>query len=360
LASITVDAVNKIYTIPTGNGFLPREYFYHSLILRYSGRFHNPATNGPTGVYADGAKAIIELVKVSGFHNPRKQQEDFFRMRGAELYELDRDFSGSAPHLLPAGALNVTASADNDVSILVQVPFVVSGMRWPDQLKTLLDAPNYDQLKLEITIGDMKSLFSGQTVDPTITTYGSANGSPKIDVYALYALGGAEKFAGFVPARPWRYFSEITSGDIVAGSANEPELFNLPRGYWHRAMLLKTGTKAAAGSNNAYATLSDVILSTLKLNFGQGRAIKYYRDFVVAQEATRRAYGLRPSTGYVMLDFAPNANIGEMLDTTRMTAGPTSDISLTLTANVAAGASQAALLQFEEVRGRAMYQGQLL
>lgn len=349
IADITLSTLNAAYTMPSG--YLPNDRFMYGLRLQWEGRTTNASSNNPTGVQGDSPFSVIENVKVEGYHRIRGQREQFLNCRGSDLRELNRIYTAHAPYLTPATALTLTANATNDIRFSIDVPFVPQNIPIAQQLGFLLDAPNYDALTLTIQYADDKSIYTGQTSASLFTAYGSASGSPRIRVSGLFAIAGPDKFAGFVPARVWRTYQEVVAGDIVSGN-NNSRLFNLLKGYRIRSMLLKTGTKSAAVSsgNNVYATLSNSIVTNMKVMQGINRPIRFFPDSFVLAEQTGNCYGLTPTVGYGLLDFTERGHIWEALKTQGLVAGTSGDTDFFLQSDITGAASQAALLLTEELR----------
>jgi hypothetical protein len=355
---------NTPQVLPTQGGILPSDKYYYGLRLEFEGRMTNPAANGPTGVTADGVLSICERIHIEGYHRPRAAQEAFFDMRCSDAYEFFGLTTGrfGKKQFLDNGAaatnLVTTASHTNDWRFFVDIYFPP---QWPSstvsltkqQAGWLLDAPNYDRLQLTIYWADDKSPFTGQTTSPTFSAFGSATGSPRCRVQALYAMAGKNNlFTGFVPGRVWRYFAENTTGDILA-NVTQSRQYNIPRGFKIARLLTKTGVKSTTTSsgNNAYNTLSDTILSNIKVNYGTNKIIQFHQDYLALKEAVSAANYIPPDTGYAMIDWIKNGHLGEALDAQSLVAGPTGDVDVYLSADTSGAANQAALYCVEELRG---------
>jgi len=351
IADIQLTTQNREYELPTNGGLLPRERFMSGLRLMFEGRLTNAASGNPTGILADAPYSAIDYIKVQGYHKPRIQDEIFINLRGADLRELTRIYTGHDPLSLPA-SLNTGASATNDIRFILEIPFVPLALPPRQKIGYLLDAPNYDRLKLLVKFADDKSVFSGQTTASTWSAYGSSAGSPRIRVDGLFALGGTQQFRGFVPARLWRTYVEVAGSEMTNTNSNV-RLYGLPRGYRLRSVLIKTGVKGTGvtAPNVAFATLSDAILANLKVMHGLNRPIRFYPDCIIAKEESGMTYSLRPNTGYVLVDFAAHGTLSEALQTAGMMGGPSGDIDLNVTADVTGAANQAAVFIMEELRG---------
>ncbi|MGH9770308.1 MAG: hypothetical protein ACRD4Q_01180 [Candidatus Acidiferrales bacterium] len=346
-------------TLPTQGGILPSDRFLYGLKLHFRGRVTNAATGNPTAVLADAPWQIIDKIDIQGYHRPRAKTENFFNLRGAEIYEYNKNYSSSDPYVnylvngTPAQALSFAASATNDFEFFLNIVFPPEKVGLWQQFGYLLDAPNYDSLVMTVYFADDKSLFSGQTTASTFSAFGSATGSPELRVSGLFAQGGPQAFQGFIPGRVWRYYKENVSGDIVSG-ASQSRQYNIPTGYRIRSILMKTGVKATttAAGNNAYASLSDNILQNINVFRGTNKAVRQFRDFTGVKEATRQAYAILPDTGYSLIEFCKHGALFEAFDATQMTAGPTGDVDFYLAADVTGAANQGALYAVEELRGK--------
>jgi hypothetical protein len=351
IATINLSTTNTEFELPTNGGLLPSDRFLYGLILHWQGRTTNPGAGQPTGTHVEAPFSIIDSVRVSGYHRVRGASEQFINLRGADLRELNRLYQALEPPITPA-TLSVAASATNDIRFTLLLPFVPLGMPVRSQLGWLLDAPNYDQLKLQIRHGDALSIFTGQTTQPTFSAFGSATGNPSIEVHGIFAQAGPSRFSGFVPGRVWRYFQEETSSKMTT-TATQQRLFQIPRGYLIRALLLKTGIKNSAlvtSGNNVYNTRSDTILDNLKIFRGTNKVNRDYTDLFVLQANNGYGLGIRPNTGYGLIDWADHGWDGELMDTRSLVAGPTGDVDVYVESDITGAANQAALMLIEEWR----------
>lgn len=351
IADVTVPNLDTPYNLPTQGGLLPNDRYLYGLRFHAAFRTTNPAANFPTGTQADAPWSIFERIQVSGTHRIRGVQETFIDIRGAELHEYNVYWYGRQPLNLPA-SIGTGANTVNDFRLFLELPFVPENMPWWEKVKYLLDAPNYDNLKLTIIVGSDKSIFTGQTTAPTFSGFGGT-GTFTIFVSGYYALGGKAQFEGFVPARVWRTFIENISTDLTSSNSGT-RLFNPNRGYALRSLLLKTGVKSGAvnAGENVYNTLSNSILNNVKVMRGIGRQIRHYRTFFEAQQDAAKSYDLavQPDAGYALVDFANSQFLGEALNTKPYVAGPTGDVDLFVQADVTGAANQGAVLVMEELR----------
>ena len=344
-------AENSTQTLPTNGGLLPNDRFLHSLILEFRGRLTMPASNNPTGVEADGIAAIFERVTVEGYHRIRRQQEKIIDLRGAELELLQRLYLPGNLIKSPA-TLTVTANATNDIVFQVFVPFTPLRVAPQVQAGFLLDAPNYESLKLTVQWGDYRSVVVEGTNACTWSAYGSATGNPTLRVYGNFAINPA-RFSGYIPGRVFRYFQEVT-GSPMTTTASQVRFFDIPRGFDIRGLLVKTGTKSSGVSagNNTFATLTD-FLADLRVNVGLGKYIRRWLDGNGNYADLVSSYNLSSRiTGTNLIDFCQNGGVSDALQTRGLIAGPNGNVDTYLSADVTGAANQAAVIAIEEIRYR--------
>ncbi len=337
---------NTIGVLP-GNQ-LPSDRFMWGLHLLLEGRATMPATGGPTALSADGAAQLIEKITVEGYHRGRGAQERFVDLRGADLFQLGSDYQGLTQYTEPT-TWSFTGSATNDFRVNYLVPFVPLGVSPYEQARYLLDNPNYDALKLSLQFGDAVSAFGAGTA-PTLTAYGSTTGSPLVRVLGYFALAGPGRFMGQVPGRLFSYFTEVT-GSALTTTATRVRLVDIPRGAYVRAITVKTGVKqTTTGGNNAYGSLSNTILSEIRVNRGLNNPVRYFPLFIQAREERAAWRGFRAPAGFARIDFAGHGALGEIFNARPLVAGPSGQVDFYLDADVAGAANQAAVFVWEEIR----------
>lgn len=342
---------NSYQTLRTNGGLIPNDRFLADLLLEFRGRLTMPGATGPTAVQADAQAGIIERVTIEGYHRQRRQQEKFIDLRGSDL-ELQQRIYAPGVYVKTPTTLSVTASATNDIVCQILVPFTPLRMPVGVQSGYLLDAPNYESLKMTIQWGDYKSVVVAGTTPPTWSAYGSASGSPELRVSGGFAIHPT-RFANFVPGRIFRYFQEIT-GTIPTTTATGVRIWDVPRGFDIRGLFFRSGIKStvATAGNNAFASHSD-FLNDIRINLGLGKYIRrymngdaVYSDLVSSYNLQARLPGINP------IDFAQYGSPGEVLNTRGLISGPNGNVDLYLQADVAGAANQAIVAQLEEWRYR--------
>lgn len=361
IADISLSATNTQFMLPNNGGLIPNDRYMYGLWLIFEGRATNNVALNATGLRADAPFSLIQNVTISGYHRVRGQNEQFINMRGVDLYNLNRFYWNAVPFMDPSNGwpqftpnLSIIGGDTNDIRYALYVPFAPMRIPINSQLGWILDAPNYDRLQLQVTFGDGTSLFAGGVTagNVTFSQFGSATGSPRLRVIGQFALGGQSIF-GYVPARTWRYFTEVTGSQLTTTSSNQ-RLYNIPRGNKIRALMLKTGVKAtdATAGIDVYDSYSDDILQTnILIQRGLNKSIRIYPDYRTPKYEVQQAYGMYGQTGHALIDFAQRGRLAEALDTVGLVAGPSGDTDLYVQADVTGAANQAALFLVEELRG---------
>lgn len=342
---------NSTQTLRTNGGLIPNDRFMSGLTLEFRGRLTMPAATGPSAVQASAHAGIIERVTIEGYHRIRRQQEKILDLRGTDLELMQRFYSPGNLVKTPT-TIDVTANATNDMVVQIAVPFTPQRMPVSVQSAYLLDAPNYESLKLTVQWGDFRSVVVPGATAATWSAFGSAGGSPELRVYGGFAIHPA-RFAGFVPGRIFRYFQEIT-GSPVTTTATGTRLWDIPRGFDIRGLFLKTGVKATntTAGNNSYASHTD-FLTDMRINMGLGKYIRRFLDGNAVYADIAQAYNLPARvTGVNPIDFAQYGAPGEVLNTRGLISGPNGNVDLYLSADVAGNANQALTAVLEEWRYR--------
>lgn len=348
IADISYTA-NTALNLPTEGGNMPRDRYYWALLLTCRGRATMPATGGPTALIGpDGPYQLIERVIVEGYHVPRAQNERFIDLRGADTFRTGKLYLSQAMRELPA-TWSFTANATNDFEFSIVVPFVPLGISPIEQTGYLLDAPNYNPLKLTIQWGDAASMFGSGTA-PTLTAFGSTTGSPLCRVAGIFAMGGGQRFAGRMMGKAWRYFQEVT-GSTMTTTATGVRLLDLPKGHYIRGVVVKVGTKATTPSsgNNAYATFADN-LTNIKIYRGLNTAIRWFPAMSELRNLHAFDHNVAIETGIAPLDFARTGVLAESLNARDLVAGPSGAVDFYAGADVTGATNGALTVIFEEIR----------
>jgi hypothetical protein len=167
-----------------------------------------------------------------------------------------------------------------------------------------------DSLQLQMTFGTQTGASgvgalgtAGSTTTVTFSAYNSGSGNPTIDVYSLPVLMGLDLKDGILPGVYSRITQPITSILQSAGPSTTI-LLNMQKQPTQR-LIVKLGTTAASP---AFATLSDLIVSTLGISLGGNRNVRNNVDIIAHKQLTADQNQRVPIQGYTLLDFMDSGN----------------------------------------------------
>jgi len=345
-------AANSERNLPGEGGSLPRNRHFWGLMLRFRGRATMPASGGPSALIGpEGILGLVERIVVEGFFVPQGTNERIVDLRAADLYYLNLLYLPRVSPPTPT-TWNFDANAANNFEFTLILPFVPLGVSPFEQAKYLLDAPNYNPLKLTIRWSDVNSVFGSYTNAPTLSAYGSSTGVPTCEVTGIFSLGGKDRFAGTMPGRLWRYFQDVT--DAARTSANGVRIIDLPKGHFLRHIIVKTGRVASGTSsgNTAFTSLGDVLT---EINLYRGLNTPVRRWF--RQADIRELFKLAQansyadiSAGIAPIDFALSGALGESFSARNLVAGPSGTVDFYLSGNVTGYSNGLFTFVFEEIR----------
>jgi hypothetical protein len=289
------------------------------------------ATNPATAVLGDNVGAILEQIRMFGSHLKRGTTDNFLQMRGADLKEAINDYNGVAVFDNSAVRAVGIAAYLVDFNLLIDFPPARAQVR--EQVGYLMDVPNWSQLELDLQFGDEKSLWNLGTAVPTWT-------GQTVNILGRYAQEPG-KFDGFGFGLIYRTFNEDTSSNLASNQANK-NLYQLDNKGRIRSLLLKTGVKSltTTAGNNAYASLSDSILSDIKLLQVPSQKFREFYRFNDIKAISGALKYLNPATGYALLDLTGDQLLFEMLRPSALATGEAKDTNLWLQASVVGAANQ--------------------
>ena len=343
-------SANSTQMLNSNGGQIVDPRWLNSLAIRLEGRITMPATGGPAALTADGVAQMIELFTLQGTYRPTGQQDTLIQLRGSDLKFQSDFFTLNNMPSLPS-AFSFAASATNDFRLNIIVPFAPLGVPLSESGSYLLDVPNYDKLQIMIQWGDGNSIFATNGGTVTFSAYGSAAGSPAAYISGRWALAGPSKFAGFTPGRVFKYFRE-TVGTIPTTTQTAARIDTINRGNIIRSVGLKTGVKSTnvTGGNNAYASLTDTMVSNWRIMRGTNNQIRYYaHQQDIGRENTLKR-GFPYSAGKAVIDFAQNGYLAEAFNTRGLQAGADSFTDVYVQGDIVGAANQAVVLLYDEIR----------
>jgi hypothetical protein len=297
-----------------------------------------------TSVNPEGLLNLISSIIVQGTNARQKGN--------ITLYSGDLATLWVYPHLFSPAAANrftiSTSGAGGDAVVpLPSTPFPASGTAVPNQASgyfngatgtydfiIALDLPFHphqmnalgkspynvidylvrneewkDSLQIQFGYGNQVTASTGSlgvaagTTTVTFSSYNSATGTPTIDLYSLPVLMGLDLKDQILPAVYARIVQPINSVLQSVGTA-QTTLQNLQKQPTAR-IIIKLGTSTVAP---AFATLSDLICTTLGVTLGNNRNIRNNVDLMAHKQQIPDQYDRVPIQGYTVFDFMDSGN----------------------------------------------------
>lgn len=311
------------------------------IYLHFRGRFTNAAT-GPTlrtapfllspNIVTTGALtastggivfSLIQQVTIRGQHLKYGSQT-VFQMRGEAIAEF---LALLLPNYVPQftisqngganiryNSIDVTAVHTNDVDFALPIPLFPPDVSPADSVMYALHGPDWPgNLYIDILWADGTALA---TANPPVsfTAFGSASGTPTLDILTVRPLLGKDFMAAIRGAITFRltYTNQPTTTVSGAGGTGV-KLADLTVGKDTSRILLKTGTQGAGESAGvvAFGSLSDGIVTRTfvatdvrQLRFQNSNADSTLQDYMAM------SYGRYIPPGYKMIDFVSGPGTG--------------------------------------------------
>jgi hypothetical protein len=313
---------------------IPNDFPLHSLLLDFRFRVHvvDPGGGAAGALLAEGPFTLVKRVRVTGVHKVRGT-EVILDMEGSTLRRYNQwMLGGKLPYYYNPDTV-AGAVGDYDLQWQLIVPFALERVKPSQQLLTLLDAQNYNNLQLQVDIGTGADIYnSTHTMTDTVAAFETTEG-PQIEVTRVLGLLGAD--VDFKPALVKRTYQQVDS----ATGGSDLFLANLQVGNSVRSYFLKWFTSVAGTYTVAtFPTESANFLkrTRMKLNGVPIRDI----DLRNLYHQNLREYDIPQADGqigYAMLDFVQNMDIQQALKTFDFAARSK---SFQLTGDVSAAANQ--------------------
>ena len=278
---------------------IPKDYFIHSFIISLTFRLaiSGGTTNGT--ITAEAGQNLVERFEVSGNH---KALGDYTRLllQGSHVWQrgnIFKSFNHTRTGVPASGAI-----ANNDITIVYNLPLVPARARPEEQIFYLLDAPMWNSLNLFVDWSDANSAVSGGDRTLALSAFGSATGTPTLTVTRVVAkLKGDRLKLSPIPVR--ETFKQI---DISAGFA-DGLITPINPGNFIKELMLVTGVIATGASapkaGDNFLTMSDNIYSRVKIK----------RDDVIQRDTpwfelqnfsgAQLELGIAWPSGYNLIDF---------------------------------------------------------
>lgn len=323
------------------------------IMLNFRGRI----TVGASGVsFSSGSPILgtplfrlIQLFTLSGVHLVQGSQTPIV-IRGETQQELNMLMNFNYSPLWTVGgvrgaALSGTANATNDVEFSLAIPCFPMLSAMLDIAENCINGPDWPgNLYVSLTCGDETTLgVAAGSV--SFSAYGSASGSPSIDVYTVRPLLKVPIMNAIVSAIPFRLSITSQPTGVVSSTGGSPaDLADLFVGQKNTTRIaIKTGilqtSPALSSGMIAYASLSDAILDATQFSL-DGRNLRFNKHDLVFQDYTSLTYEHATPVGFRLIDFidvpgSGSPNIHGQFESAKLTAARKFQVNsnVTVTAN---------------------------
>lgn len=317
------------------------------------------ATGNMTTVAAEAMQQYVNRLFINGA-SAKFGQQTLWDMSGGTLFAWSRCFANrdsslnigstaatytranagpggtgilGTPNTTPATTFGNTGTYD--IEIHYDIPFVptIGSSQRLNQIAYALrpeDWPN--GLNVQFFFGDQNSFGTIGTATFTFTAFGSASGTPVMNVYTntvlLNDLRGVHPSAVMIR-------QEAPAVQAVTAVGNNI-LFSTPTRQRVLNLVIKAGTNLAGSPASSFGTTSDFIVGNILLKFN-GTTPRNFQDWWAMREYYGFAFESLPPAGYGIISFVESSNLDAVLDATKLPPG--ADFSL-LASILTTGATQ--------------------
>ncbi len=279
-----------------------------------------PATTATNGAVVF---SLIQQITVRGQHLKYGAQV-IFQMRGETIAELNAlllpnyipqwTISANGGAAIRFGPLSTTLAQTNDIEFNLPVPLFPRNCSPADSVMYCVHGPDWPgNLFVDVLFADGTALA---TANPptTFTAYGSASGSPSLDITSERPLLGKDFMAKIRGAITYSitYTSQPTTAVNSAGGTGV-KISDLTVGKDTSRIFLKTGVQGTGESAGvvAYGSLSDLIVTRTFFSL-DNRNLRFQNtnNDAALQDYMGRTYGRWIPVGYKIIDFVQGPGIG--------------------------------------------------
>lgn len=299
--------------------------------FHFRGRVTNAATGptlrtGPSLLGANNSNIVFSLIQqitIRGQHLKYGSQT-LFQMRGEAAAEFIAlmlpnyipEYTVSANGAAPVrfGALSTTLAQTNDIEFVLPIPMFPPDVSSADAVMYAVHGPDWPgNLFVDLLFADGTALATANP--PTsFTAYGSASGSPSVDILTERPLLGKDYMAAIRAALTYRIsFTQQPTTTVVSGGGTGVKLSDLQVGKDTSRIFLKTGTQGAGQSAQviAFGSLSDSIVTRTFFSLdSRGLRFQNTNDDASLQDYMARSYGRFIPIGYKTIDFISTTGSG--------------------------------------------------
>lgn len=278
---------------------LPRESPIMKMVLRLTGRLSisDGLTDGLPNL--ENPASLIERITVSGVEGGSSQI--IKSINPTTMHVLERFLKGTEPERIQV----LSNVGTHDFVQTLTINFVIPDYDFDMGASSTLIAPNFETLNLEVRFRDTAALVTGGDRVLSLTSYGSASGVPSIDIeiHQMDVVDLGEEIDLVVQHR------ETTISNINTELITTNQRQNLPLGNLYRGIMFRTTD--ATGS-----PINDTIR---QFTLQQADIILRRHLIPMLRAENKEDYALESlPNGYWFLDFTPENNPEQLLDTEGM------------------------------------------
>lgn len=288
-------------------------------ILKWSGRIVLGTAN-ISGIASEAPMTLIDRIQIRGtFKGQAFTPIDItgatafnwarlFGIRGSSCYiNNTRLAEPSVPFQQVGATFGNTGTYDIEMYFYIPVyPLVSPSMRGAAMLPFCWHSEDWnDTLQIQINTGQNSSLGNVGTTTFTYTAFGSASGSPQIEIFTRYMLNGGLRrgVSTYETACVLRTEQQITSGVTALSTAFR--MWQLQKQKTSN-VLVKAGQNFSANAN-VFADLRDTLLDVTQIQV-DNRPIRNNQDNGAFKEHAGLQFNTILPEGYLLLPFCDSQN----------------------------------------------------
>ena len=284
-----------------------------------------------TTPFPEGFLGILSNITFQGTNSRQKGNVNLYNIDSATLWVIQHHFDFRTGQFdistgggaiteqaipdtpMPAGYNPTGATGTFDFRILVDMPFypfcapqgvrpqfLVRNDEWKDSLQLTVVFSTQAGAGATGFLG-----VSAATSTTTWSSYGSAGGTPTLDVYSLPVIMGLDLKDHVIPGFMTRIAQPINTPLQTAGS--QVVLLNLQKQPTTR-VFVKIGVSTVPNGNPAFSALSDVNVTSLGILLGGNRNVRNLVDIFAHKQELVELYPHGPIQGYNLFDFIGSGN----------------------------------------------------
>lgn len=282
---------------------LPTDFPLVALYIHVRGRYRVTAVG--TARRVEAPRNVIERLRIFGNHR-RRGHIEVLNLEGVDLHSYANFYGGVSPQS-EDGGLSFQVG-EYDFEVMYPVYFFLELTEPGATVNTILDAPAFNSLQLEITWAALTDFVAGGTT--SFTDFNLTTGNPTITIHREVPLLG-EAAVDFDPRIVLRSFESIAQSSVALTDGLLTD--RIPTGNLLRSIMLKVGTRAAG--SGFWTTVDDTILTRAYVKIGDQKTIRRYRWEALKQINKHEFRMPAVPDGYAMIDFVKDGDVRDALVT---------------------------------------------